>query len=483
MGALGEIYGLTVAPEDAADDAVGLLRRLFHQASAAAERRDPARARSSWSPTPSPRIASCWSACSSPSPSRCRAPGATGSGSGCAARAAGCWRGCAGSGHRKVCRPFRDDGFDGVEPVGQRRRARLQDQRRLDLAQEAVAHRRDRVEARPRRRTSPARTSCRTTSRSRCRARPRSPASGVTMRSLALFASGEMPEHVDAAGRFDQLRHPADAGDHRLVPFLEIDFRSSLQRRAARRAPRRAAAPALAPARPPFRWHPTSAPSVRIIAKMPATSRWLNACTATPARISSAAMSACRSENVSTRSGSSARIFGTSARDERRHPRLLPPHPLRPHRIARHADDAPLLAEQIQRLHRLFGQADDAFGDMASCAACSKRCSAPPSASSRLQPARRADDAAVLDPHHLRAELLDLAGLVADIDHRHLGLVAHPWRRKGRICRLRRAIQPGERLVEQQQPRRAPAARGRARRGAPRRRTGVPPTGRSSSGA
>ena len=50
MGALGEIYGLTVAPEDAADDAVGLLRRLFHQASAAAERRDPARARQAGRP-------------------------------------------------------------------------------------------------------------------------------------------------------------------------------------------------------------------------------------------------------------------------------------------------------------------------------------------------------------------------------------------------------------------------------------------------
>ena len=48
--------------------------------------------------------------------------------------------------------------------------------------------------------------------------------------------------------------------------------------------------------------------------------------------------------------------------DEGRHPRLLPTHPRRPHRVARHADDAPLLAEEIKRLHGLFGEADDALG-------------------------------------------------------------------------------------------------------------------------
>ena len=48
--------------------------------------------------------------------------------------------------------------------------------------------------------------------------------------------------------------------------------------------------------------------------------------------------------------------------DEGRHPRLLAPHPRRPHRIARHAGDAVFLAEEIERLHGLLGQADDAFG-------------------------------------------------------------------------------------------------------------------------
>jgi hypothetical protein len=46
---------------------------------------------------------------------------------------------------------------------------------------------------------------------------------------------------------------------------------------------------------------------------MPATSRWLNACTAMLRRISSAAISACKSENAKTRSGLSAMIFPKSA--------------------------------------------------------------------------------------------------------------------------------------------------------------------------
>ena len=62
-------------------------------------------------------------------------------------------------------RPFRNDRGERVEPVGERGRAGLQDQRRFDLAQPAVAHRRDRIEARRARRPSPARISCRTRSR------------------------------------------------------------------------------------------------------------------------------------------------------------------------------------------------------------------------------------------------------------------------------------------------------------------------------
>ena len=41
---------------------------------------------------------------------------------------------------------------------------------------------------------------------------------------------------------------------------------------------------------------------------------------------------------------------------------LSQPNLRRPYRIAGHTDDAVLLAERVQRLHRLFGEADDAAG-------------------------------------------------------------------------------------------------------------------------
>src|SRR5262249_54574001 len=48
-------------------------------------------------------------------------------------------------------RPLLDDGGERVEAVRQRRRPRLQDERRLDLAQKTVAHGGDFGETRPRR--------------------------------------------------------------------------------------------------------------------------------------------------------------------------------------------------------------------------------------------------------------------------------------------------------------------------------------------
>ena len=91
-------------------------------------------------------------------------------------------------------------------------------------------------------------------------------------------------------------------------------------------------------------------------------SRWLKTWMATPARTRSATMSACRSEKASTRSGSQREDLRNVRRDEGRHPRLLAPDPRRPHRIAGDADDAVLLAEQIQRLDGLFGETDDPAG-------------------------------------------------------------------------------------------------------------------------
>ena len=48
--------------------------------------------------------------------------------------------------------------------------------------------------------------------------------------------------------------------------------------------------------------------------------------------------------------------------DEGGDARLLPPHLRRPHRIAGDADDAAVLAEQIERLDGLFRQANDSLG-------------------------------------------------------------------------------------------------------------------------
>ncbi|MNU04756.1 hypothetical protein D3C72_2493020 [compost metagenome] len=49
------------------------------------------------------------------------------------------------------------------------------------------------------------------------------------------------------------------------------------------------------------------------MAKISSTLRWLNTVTCTPARISAAAMSACRSEKPNTQSGRNSRILSIFA--------------------------------------------------------------------------------------------------------------------------------------------------------------------------
>ena len=62
----------------------------------------------------------------------------------------------------------------------------------------------------------------------------------ATMRPRPSGSRRELREHVVAAGDADQLRHPADRRDLRLVPLLEIDARPAREPRRARREPRRA---------------------------------------------------------------------------------------------------------------------------------------------------------------------------------------------------------------------------------------------------
>ena len=67
-----------------------------------------------------------------------------------------------------------------------------------------------------------------------------------------------------------------------------------------------------------------------------------------PSRISSAAISACRSENPSTRSGLSSTILSIFALVNAVTLRLLPPGSRRPHGEAGDADDARFFAQQVE---------------------------------------------------------------------------------------------------------------------------------------
>ena len=127
------------------------------------------------------------------------------------------------------------------------------------------------------------------------------------MRSRPSDCCASSGKHVVAARDADQLRHPADAGDLRLVPLLEIDARPARQARGGGadriesgcRLPRERRRLRLAADHPAQR---------RITRRMSSMLRWLKTCTSMPRRTSSAAMSAWRSEKPRTRSGSSARI-------------------------------------------------------------------------------------------------------------------------------------------------------------------------------
>ena len=58
--------------------------------------------------------------------------------------------------------------------------------------------------------------------------------SGKTMRSLPAWWRAFFRKNVGAAGRLDQLGHPAAAGDDRLVPLLEENPRTFARRRRQR---------------------------------------------------------------------------------------------------------------------------------------------------------------------------------------------------------------------------------------------------------
>src|SRR5207302_3163896 len=120
--------------------------------------------------------------------------------------------------------PAGKDGVNAAHAVGERRRAGLQDLGGLDLVQLAVAHGRYGVPARPRRDALGAELLAAPGTQDhvgallphRAGIRDHATARGVGKRKLC--------KNVFAAGDADELAHPADGADHRLVPFLEIDF-------------------------------------------------------------------------------------------------------------------------------------------------------------------------------------------------------------------------------------------------------------------
>lgn len=127
---------------------------------------------------------------------------------------------------------------DRVQTVGQRRRAGLKDQRRLDLDDAAVAHGRDHAPSGP----------LRDPFRPHLLAAPRGEDGvgrggddgfGRDDAILCFLLAREMRKDILAAGNADQFRHPADATDQRIVPFLEIDFwtRQPMRRGGSRAKP------------------------------------------------------------------------------------------------------------------------------------------------------------------------------------------------------------------------------------------------------
>src|SRR3984893_8708595 len=208
------------------------------------------------------------------------------------------------------CPPL-DHSLQLREAIGQSCRARLQDQRRFDFIHSLVLHGRSSIEARPRRNVLGPELFPAPGADDQI-GLPRDYLLGRHNTALGCALISKIGEDVDAAGDLDELRDPTNTGDQRighsskntLGRFFKLSARFRASARRASRAPTSSSARLLAS---------TNAPSIRIISRIPATLRWLNERTAKPRRMRSAAMSAWRSENVRTRSGTSAMILSMFA--------------------------------------------------------------------------------------------------------------------------------------------------------------------------
>ena len=113
----------------------------------------------------------------------------------------------------------------------------------------------------------------------------------------------------------------------------------------------------------PFSAAPTSEDSARIMSRISCTERWLKISTFRP-RLGQIA------RDVGLQVGEADHQIGFELQNlfffrtqKSRNAGLLLPGPRRAHGVARDADDAPLFAEQVERLGAFLGEADDALGE------------------------------------------------------------------------------------------------------------------------
>src|SRR6185312_12474256 len=175
------------------------------------------------------------------------------------------------------------------------------------------------------------------------------------------LAAGALGEDIAAARHGDQLRHPGDAGDVRLVPFLEIGLGPPRQARRPRPGVVepggelvRETVGALAGADEGAERtdHGENLGDAALVEGVDRDARADQRRDDVGLKIREAQHQV-RAE---------IEDLGNIRRGEGRDARLVAARLGRAHAIAGDADDAPLLAEEVERLDGLLGQADDALG-------------------------------------------------------------------------------------------------------------------------
>jgi hypothetical protein len=177
---------------------------------------------------------------------------------------------------------------------------------------------------------------------------------------LGRLAPGKLGKDIDTAGDRDQLGDPGDAGNHRIIPFLKIDFRTITARFAPSpgaveigRKPLGQYVGALSRANDSAEraYHIKDPGDRALIERMNG-----NACADECSNNIRLQVGECKNE-VRFESED----FGNIGRDECRDTRLLLARLRWPDGVARNADDAVLFAKQIECLGGFLGQADDSL--------------------------------------------------------------------------------------------------------------------------